>query len=136
MEFLDGADYPATTLLAIADALLGGEIALADGRQSEAIASFLFAVTVQDDLPYMEPPFWYYPARQSLGLALMQAGRYIEAEQVYRSDLVDYPHNGWSAFGLMQSLEAQGREDEARAARSMFEMIWMMADVTLTSSRI
>lgn len=136
MEFLDAAAYPATALLAIADALLGGEIAGVEGRQSEAIASFLFAVAVQDSLPYMEPPFWYYPTRQSLGVALMQAGRFLEAEQVYRRDLADYPHNGWSAFGLMQSLEAQGRDEEARAARSMFEMMWMMADVTLTSSRI
>lgn len=136
MEFLDAAAYPATTLLAIADALLAGEIALVEGAQSEAIANFLFAVAVQDDLPYMEPPFWYYPTRQSLGVALMRASRFLEAEQVYRRDLADYPHNGWSAFGLMQSLEAQGRAEEARAARSMFEMIWEMADVPLASSRL
>ena len=136
MEFLDAAAYPATTLLAIADALLTGEIALADGQDSRAIANFLYAVTVQDELPYMEPPFWYYPTRQSLGLALMRAERFIEAEQVYRRDLVDYPRNGWSAYGLMQSLEAQGRSEESRAARNTFETIWQMADVELSASRI
>ena len=29
---------------------------------------------VQDRLPYMEPPFWYYPIHQSLGSALMAQG--------------------------------------------------------------
>ena len=28
----------------------------------------------------MEPPYWYYPVQQSLGAALLQAGRADEAE--------------------------------------------------------
>ena len=136
MEFLDTLAYPATTLLSIADALLAGEIALASGNHSVAIANFLYAVNAQDDLPYMEPPFWYYPTRQSLGVALLEADRYSEAERVYRQDLVDYPRNGWSYFGLVQSLEAQGRATEAAQMRAMFEQIWTQADVTLSASRI
>lgn len=136
MEFLDTLAYPATTLLSIADALLTGEIALASGDHSVAIANFLYAVSAQDDLPYMEPPFWYYPTRQSLGVALLEAGRYSEAERVYRQDLADYPRNGWSWFGLVQSLEAQGRMTEAAEMRAMFEQIWAQADVTLSASRI
>lgn len=136
MEFLDTLAYPATTLLGIADALLTGEIALASGNQSMAIANFLYAVNAQDELPYMEPPFWYYPSRQSLGVALIEAGRYAEAERVYRQDLVDYPRNGWSFFGLMQALQAQGRSEEAADARAAFERIWAQADVSLSASRI
>jgi tetratricopeptide (TPR) repeat protein len=134
--FLDTLAYPATTLLAIADALLAGEIAMADENYSAAIANFAFAVNVQDGLPYTEPPFWYYPTRQSLGVALIAANRHAEAERVYRQDLVDYPRNGWSYFGLAQSLEAQGRGEEAAAARDMFEQIWAQADIALTGSRI
>jgi tetratricopeptide (TPR) repeat protein len=136
MEFLDTLAYPATTLLSIADALLAGEIALANDSHSAAIASFSYAVIVQDKLPYTEPPFWYYPTRQSLGVALLEAGRYAEAERVYRQDLVDYPRNGWSYFGLAQSLEAQGLEAEAADTRSTFEQIWSQADVELSASRI
>jgi tetratricopeptide (TPR) repeat protein len=94
------------------------------------------AVRIQDGLPYMEPPFWYYPSRQSLGAALLQAGRHAEAEAIYRKDLEDYPHNGWSMFGLAQSLEAQGEAEEARRVREMFGHAWSMADVTLTGSRM
>ena len=135
-EFLDTLAYPATTLLSIADALLAGEIAQADDNASVAIASFAFAVSLQDKLPYMEPPFWYYPTRQSLGAALLQAGRFGEAESVYRRDLVDYPRNGWSYYGLARSLEGLGRDEEAAEARATFEQIWSQADVMLTASRI
>jgi tetratricopeptide (TPR) repeat protein len=134
--FLDTNDYPAVTLLQIADALLQGDIALASGATAQAISHFRRAVDLQDGLPYTEPPFWYYPTRQSLGAALLRTNRAAEAEAVYRRDLQDYPHNGWSMFGLVQSLEAQGKAAEAGEARGMFEHAWGLADVTLTGSRL
>ena len=133
--FLDTNDYPAVTLLQIADALLQGEIAMAGGSAGTAIDHFSRAVTLQDELPYTEPPFWYYPTRQSLGAALLQAGRAAEAEAVYRRDLEEYPHNGWSMFGLAESLDAQGRGAEAAEARDTFTHAWSRADVALTGSR-
>lgn len=134
--FLDTNDYPAVTLLQIADALLQGDIALESGATAQAITHFRRAVELQDGLPYTEPPFWYYPTRQSLGAALLRAKRAAEAEAVYRRDLRDYPHNGWSMFGLLQSLEAQGKTTEAAETRRMFEHAWGLADVTLTGSRL
>ena len=32
------------------------------------------------------------------------------AEEGYRTDLAQYPRNGWALFGLIQSLQAQGKE--------------------------
>jgi tetratricopeptide (TPR) repeat protein len=134
--FLDGNDYPASALLGIAAALLAGEIALASDDYESAIAYFRDAVAGQSALPYTEPPFWYYPTRQSLGLALLRANRAAEAEAVYRQDLAEYPRNGWSTFGLVQSLEAQGRTGEAAALQERFERLWSLADVQLTGSRL
>jgi tetratricopeptide (TPR) repeat protein len=133
IRFLDNSDYPASVLLNIAHRLLAGEVALANGDQDEAISVFEEAVTLQDQLPYMEPPFWYYPTRQSLGQALLQAGRPDEAEAVYRKDLKDYPRNGWSMRGLIAALEAQGKETQA--AEAEFTTIWANADVELKGSR-
>ena len=84
----------------------------------------------------MEPPFWYYPTRQSLGAALLKADRLAEAEAVYRADLEGYPRNGWSMFGLFQSLEAQQKLAEAGEVKARFEEVWQFADVELTGSRI
>ncbi|MEP1469419.1 MAG: hypothetical protein ABJK20_13815 [Halieaceae bacterium] len=132
--FLDGNDYPASQILAIAQGLAEGELSLAQEDYTAAIASFAAAVEGQDALPYTEPPFWYYPTRQSLGHAMLQAGDYAGAEAVYRADLGQYPRNGWSLFGLSLSLDAQGKTEEATAVRQRFENIWARADVTLASS--
>ncbi|MBT8077751.1 MAG: tetratricopeptide repeat protein [Gammaproteobacteria bacterium] len=131
--FLDTIQYPATMLLEIADELVQGEIAMAEERHDEAIAHFSRAVEVQDELPYTEPPFWYYPTRHTLGKAMLTAGDAAGAEAVYRRDLELYPRNGWAMFGLIQALEAQ--EKDASAIQSMFDTTWQQADVTLTASR-
>ena len=75
---------------------------------------------MQDALVYDEPPAWYYPVRESLGAALVRAGRGADAEKVFREGLRRSPRNGWMLFGLMESMKAQGkrkgmRRVEARA---------------------
>ncbi|MFT5501122.1 MAG: tetratricopeptide (TPR) repeat protein [Woeseiaceae bacterium] len=131
--FLDSIYYPATMLLTIADALIRGEIAMAEENYIEAVVQFNVAVETQDELPYTEPPFWYYPTRQSLGKALLAAGDADLAEIVYKVDLEHFPRNGWSMFGLIQALEAQDKD--AGSVREQFEKIWAQADVTLSASR-
>ncbi|MBK8839643.1 MAG: hypothetical protein IPO30_13335 [Hyphomonadaceae bacterium] len=133
---LDGNDYPASALLQIADHLLRGEIALASNDAKAAVAEFTAAVVGQDALPYTEPPFWYYPTRQSLGAALLEAGKPADAQAVYEKDLQQFPHNGWSTFGLIATLEAQGKMDEAAMHRDHFKAVWQFADVELKGSRL
>jgi len=70
-----------------------------------------------------------------LGAVLLQAGRASEAEAVYWEDLRRYPHNGWSLFGLAQSLRKQGKNEEAALAEQRFQKAWAQADVKLTASR-
>ncbi len=132
--FLDGNDYPASQVLKVADLLVKGEMAQAREDYIGAIASFKEAVAVQDQLPYTEPPFWYYPTRQSLGHAMLLVEDFAGAEAVYREDLAQYPHNGWAMFGLALSLEGQGKDEEAAKVRGHFENVWARADVTLNSS--
>ena len=52
----------------------------------------------------MEPPYWYYPVRQSLAVALMQASRLDEAEEQFQRALKRAPSNGWSRYGLADSI--------------------------------
>ena len=111
-------------------------MAFRSGRFDDAIPQFEQAVAAQETLPYTEPPFWYYPTRQSLGAALLGAGQHEKAEAVYRRDLEDHPHNGWALFGLIQALDAQGKTEAAEEARKHFETVWQFADVTLSASII
>ena len=120
-------------LLDIADSLALGEIAMAEDNTTEAIEQFTKAVTVQDELPYTEPPFWYYPTRLSLGKALLASGNASEAERVFKENLTRYPRNGWAMYGLINALKAQNKDSSEIQQR--FDIVWANADVTLTSPR-
>jgi|TARA_B110000438_G_scaffold40096_1_gene40017 tetratricopeptide (TPR) repeat protein len=130
---LDSIYYPASMLLDIADSLALGEIAMAEDNTTEAIEQFTKAVTVQDELPYTEPPFWYYPTRLSLGKALLASGNASEAERVFKENLTRYPRNGWAMYGLIDALKAQNKDSSEIQQR--FDIVWANADVTLTSPR-
>jgi tetratricopeptide (TPR) repeat protein len=137
MKQLTLASFPkASTLLDIASHVLASELAGARGQTDEAISQLKKAVRIQDSLSYIEPPSWYYPVRHNLGYVLLVAGRAKEAEAVYREDLRQYPHNGWSLFGLAQSLRAQGKTKEAQAVQERFVEAWKYADITLAASRL
>jgi hypothetical protein len=54
---------------------------------------------------------------------------------VLREDLKKLPDNGWSLYGLAESLRAQKKNaDEAKATRAKFQKIWAKADTKITSS--
>jgi tetratricopeptide (TPR) repeat protein len=129
-------DLPLLTNLQIASRILGGELAFRRGNADAGLALVREAVTIEDGIPYNEPPVWHQPPRQVLGALLVEAGRAAEAEEVYLEDLKRFRENGWSLFGLVQSLEAQQRTEEAAAARRRFEKAWARADIELTSSRV
>ncbi len=124
---------PASAGLAIADGTLAGEIAFRQGRIDDAVAALTEAVKTEDTLRYMEPPDWLQPARHSLGAILLSADRYAEAEQVYRADLKHWPENGWSLYGLAQSLEGQ-KSPEAAEVKARFEKAWANADTPITAT--
>jgi cytochrome c-type biogenesis protein CcmH/NrfG len=75
------------------------------------------------------------PSRHVLGASLVRAGRFAEAEQVYREDLKRLPENGWALFGLAQTLRAQGKsEEDTKAIEERFSKVWEKADTKITSS--
>ena len=86
---------------------------MGEGKTEAGLSKLREAVTLEDALHYDEPPAWMIPARHSLGANLLKAGMAAEAEQVYRDDLKKLPDNGWSLYGLADSLGKQGRADEA-----------------------
>ena len=90
---------------------------------------------LDDSLVYSEPPDWHIPVRQSLGAVLLEAGRPLEAETIYWQDLKWNRENGWALYGLMKSLEAQGKTEQAREIEKRFRKAWARADVRLTASR-
>jgi len=120
-------------LLALAAHALDGEIKLAEGDLAGAIAAFEKGVALEDTNNYTEPPDWPQSMRLYLGNALMVAGRFEEAEAVFRKDLRWHQNNGWSLFGLMKALAAQNKKNEAKVIQKQWSSVWSHADVQLTS---
>ena len=118
-------------LLTIAARVLEARIEGEAGRWDRAEPLLREAVTLQDALPYTEPPPWYFPNREALGQALLERGRFAEAEAVFRRSLEKTPRNGWSLEGLVTSLEGQGARDAAAAAEAERRAVWARADVEL-----
>jgi tetratricopeptide (TPR) repeat protein len=120
-------------LFAIATDMLEGEILLREGKTKEGLAALRAAVAREDKLRYSEPPDWFVPCRHALGAFLLRDRQAAAAEAVYREDLRRWPDNGWSLHGLAASLEAQGKEDAAKA-KARFAEVWKRADVKIPSS--
>jgi hypothetical protein len=128
--FLSG---PAKNVLDVAGRVLAAEIAQRGGDLATANAELEAAKGIEYTLAYSEPPPWYFPVRQAQGALLLEMKRPKDAEVVFREDLVDYPENGWSLFGLAQSLRAQ--DENAADAEGRFATAWSGADVTLVKPR-
>ena len=127
---------PVSRVLKAAAYGLEGEIFLADSKYSEAIEAFTLAVELEDQNNYTEPPDWPHPMRLYLGSALISAEKFKEAENVYRRDLDWHRNNGWSLFGLHQSLLLQGKTDEAETIHKEFLLAWQQADIKLYDSYV
>ena len=116
---------PAPDLLRIAEHVAMGRHASIRGRHVQAAEHFRQAAAVEDSIPYMEPPFWYYPVQQSLGAALYRAGRYDDARQAFMAALAKYPGNGWALYGLAASEQKLGRRAQAAAATAALNRAWL-----------
>jgi tetratricopeptide (TPR) repeat protein len=125
----------AETILSLALAILQGEQAAKAKDFPKAISHLEKAVRMQDGLMYTEPPDWFYPVRHSLGAILLEAGLAKEAEVVYWQDLKQFPENGFSLYGVWQSLKTQGRDADAAAVHKRFQTAWAYADTELPASR-
>jgi tetratricopeptide (TPR) repeat protein len=125
--------HSAKNLLGVLSGILEGEIARTNGDLPGAIAAFERAVAADDALDYDEPEPLPFPARHWLGAALLEAKRPADAERVYREDIADHPHNGWSLLGLQQALKAQGKSSADIDAD--LEASWSRSDTWTRASR-
>jgi tetratricopeptide (TPR) repeat protein len=119
---------PSEPVVSIANKVVAARLAQARGDLDGAVALFREAAALEDGLPYMEPPWWPYPVRQSLGAALLQAGRVEEAAQEFQSSLVAAPNNAYALHGLAAAQEKLGDLTGAAATRARFARAWAGGD--------
>lgn len=125
--------HPAGQVVGTVAHILEGEILWVEGDRAGAIAAFEKAAEVEDSMDYDEPEPLPFAARHWLGVALIEASRYAEAEAHYRVELADHPHDVWSLHGLKAALAAQGKTDPDVDAD--FDMSTTRMDVWITASK-
>ena len=130
-------------LLAVAEAMMRGEIEYRRGRFDAAFEHLRAAVGLDDALPYDEPWGWMQPTRHALAALLLEQERVEEAAAVYRADLgyddtlsraCQHPDNVWSLHGYHECLERLGRREEATIVKQRLGLALARTDVPITSS--
>ncbi|MFI8946398.1 tetratricopeptide repeat protein [Streptomyces sp. NPDC053750] len=130
-------------ILAIASAMLDGELEYRKGDHAAAFAALEHSIELDDNLPYDEPWGWMQPTRHAYGALLLEQGRVAEAEAVYRADLglddslpraLQHPGNVWSLHGLHECLVRLGRTGEARIVAQQLTLAAALADVPVEAS--
>lgn len=130
-------------ILAVAAAMLDGEIAYREGRFDEAFGHLRRAVELDDTLPYDEPWGWMQPTRHAYGALLLEQGHVEEAAAVYAADLgldptlarpCQHPGNVWSLHGYHECLQRLGRTAEARIIGQQLRLAAARADVPIRAS--
>ncbi|MFH9730067.1 hypothetical protein [Streptomyces sp. NPDC017260] len=130
-------------ILAIASAMLDGELEYRKGDHAAAFAALERSVELDDNLPYDEPWGWMQPTRHAYGALLLEQGRLAEAEAVYRADLglddtlprpLRHPDNVWALHGLHECLTRLGKDGEARIVSQRLKLAAALADVPVEAS--
>jgi len=121
----DAWKIPAKNVMQIAGHVLRARIAQAGNDLDGAIKELRAAVSLQDALPYMEPPYWDYPVRQTLGAMLELKGEHQAARDAFRDSLVRIPNNGWALYGLAQTYAREGKAQQAREVEKHLQRAWI-----------
>jgi len=130
-------------ILAVAVAMLDGEIAYREGCFDDAFDHLRRAVQLDDALPYDEPWGWMQPTRHAYGALLLEQGHVEEAAAVYAADLgldptlarcCQHPGNVWSLHGYHECLQRLGRSAEAVIIGQQLALATARADVPIRAS--
>ncbi len=115
---------PAKEIMQLARHVAAARLADAQGDLAKAAAEYDEAIFVEDTLPYTEPPYWYYPVRQSLAGVLLRQGKLDEAEKTFRESLARTRNNGWALAGLAEVYKRKGDAKAEKAARAAYAKAW------------
>lgn len=115
---------PAKDVARIAAHVVRARIAQNTKDLDGAVKELQAAAAIQDSLPYTEPPYWYYPVRQTLGAMLLLKGDARAARDAFRESLSKTPNNAWSLYGLKTTFERQGMKAEAAEAEKYLARAW------------
>jgi hypothetical protein len=126
-DFKPYADWavPGKEIVQTARLVAGARLAEAQGALPAAARAYEEAIAIEDTLAYMEPPYWYYPIRQSLGAVYLRQGKLDAAEKALRDSLARVRSNGWALAGLAEVYKRKGDAKAEATARQAYARAWL-----------
>jgi len=119
------SDNPIGAVMQIARLTIIAKAAAAEQDFITALEAMEAAVALQDALPYTEPPYWYYPSRQTLAAIALQAGQTDRAEQLFIETLAVSPNNAYALAGLVEVYKVRKDKQAQRYAKDLLEKAWL-----------
>ncbi|KAL3464865.1 hypothetical protein BJX64DRAFT_78807 [Aspergillus heterothallicus] len=129
--------------LAVAAAMLDGEIDYREARFDTAWKHLRHSIELDDKLPYSEPWAWMQPSRHAYAALLLEQGHVEDAAREYRADLgLDttlirprrHPKNVWALQGYHECLMRMGRVEDAKGIEPALRLAMAVADVPIRAS--
>lgn len=130
------AGVPAAELLTLAEHVARGRLAYAADRPAEAVRHYQAAIAIEDGIPYAEPPYWYFPVRQSLGAAQLASGDVVGARLTFLEALARSRGNGWALFGLAEAQRRLGEHTGRKSTLAAFDRAWLGSRDSIALSRL
>ncbi|HEY0956341.1 MAG TPA: tetratricopeptide repeat protein [Roseateles sp.] len=124
----DAWGIPAKAVAQTARLVAQARLADAQGDLAGAASLLTQAVAIEDGLAYTEPPYWYYPVRQSLGAVKLRQGKLDEAEAALRESLARVRNNGWALAALAEVYKRKGDAAAEKSARQALSKAWFGAE--------
>jgi tetratricopeptide (TPR) repeat protein len=116
---------PGKEIVQTARLVASARLADSQGDLAGAAKAYEEAIAVEDALAYMEPPYWYYPIRQSLGSVYLRQGKLDAAEKALRDSLGRVRSNGWALAGLAEVYKRKGDAKAEASARQAYARAWL-----------
>ena len=133
----------ADDILAIAEAMMMGELEYRKENYDTAFNHLETAARLDDNLYYTEPWAWMHPPRHALGALLLEQGHVEKAERVYRADLgldkklgrpLQHPNNVWSLHGYLECLQRTGQHGKSKEVQKTLNTALARTGQKITSS--
>ena len=99
-----------------------------------AVKYYKMADSVEATMVYNEPRDWLLSPKHYLGHAYLLKGDGVNAEKIFKKDLLNNAENGWALYGLYRSYVLQKKTAEASKAMARHKTAFAKAGIKITSS--
>ncbi len=119
---------------AVAEQILLGIIHEDKKLYDGATRHYKTADSLEANMVYNEPRDWLLNPKHYLGNAYLLNNDGVNAEKIFRKDLLNNNENGWALYGLYKALLLQKKNTEATKVLARYKSAFSKTDMKVTSS--